>query len=313
MKNKFFMNKNILLTFLFFTSIQLLDVRFTNAHESRLVPAYRPKNKSFQGIILEYQLANKNRFYEFSGQSEKLDTTSDTDQTAISLSKKLDEWPLTSAPAWSDIVKQSNNPVVITNNNPITPFDIFKYIRDVRFLEDPSFPQFLRRISWLYPDDGCFVRADLAAKKISTDRQMTLGKVFVFGDLWVKSNNTPEGSTTWWYHVALTYQDQGHFYVLDPAVEPTRILEIKEWQRLLNYDGTKYLNDDEISQKTIRYAFCTTGAYQPFHTCVGAPGVELDKAVTDELDYLDLERTRLKDLNRNPDEELGDSPPWLRH
>jgi hypothetical protein len=37
------------------------------------------------------------------------------------------------------------------------------------------------------------------------------------------------------------------------------------------------------------------------------------KAVTDELDYLDLERTRLKDLNRNPDEELGDSPPWLRH
>lgn len=57
------MNKNILLTFLFFTSIQILDVRFTNADESRLVPAYRPKNKSFQDMILEHQLAGKNRFF----------------------------------------------------------------------------------------------------------------------------------------------------------------------------------------------------------------------------------------------------------
>src|SRR5690606_2092493 len=32
----------------------------------------------------------------------------------------------------------------------------FEFIRDARFLELESAPDFLRRISWLYPDDGCF-------------------------------------------------------------------------------------------------------------------------------------------------------------
>jgi hypothetical protein len=38
----------------------------------------------------------------------------------------------------------------------------FHMIRDTRYLQtsEPSFP---RRLTWLYPDDGCYARAELAA------------------------------------------------------------------------------------------------------------------------------------------------------
>ena len=39
----------------------------------------------------------------------------------------------------------------------------FEQVRDLRFMITKDRPNFPRRISWLYPDDGCFDRSALAA------------------------------------------------------------------------------------------------------------------------------------------------------
>jgi hypothetical protein len=36
---------------------------------------------------------------------------------------------------------------------------LFNYIRDQRELTESTDPGFLRRVSWLYPIDGCWIRA----------------------------------------------------------------------------------------------------------------------------------------------------------
>src|SRR5262245_48242863 len=40
----------------------------------------------------------------------------------------------------------------------------FTYVRDNRVLKGNEHNDVLRRASWLYPDDGCWLRADLAGK-----------------------------------------------------------------------------------------------------------------------------------------------------
>jgi hypothetical protein len=42
----------------------------------------------------------------------------------------------------------------------------FLRVRDSRFMFTPARPEFARRSSWLYPDDGCYARAALAKKNM---------------------------------------------------------------------------------------------------------------------------------------------------
>lgn len=175
----------------------------------------------------------------------------------------------------------------------------FFYIRDTRFIETER-ANFPRRLTWLYPDDGCYARAEMAKLALNQHRFAAPKKIFVFGNLFAASRNSPEGSVQWWYHVAVAYRVGSEAYVLDPALEPQRPLKLKEWNSLVGGDNTR-----------VQYSICAAGTYDPSWNCAN-PRSMLPKDTEQEQEYfLPLEWSRIEELRRNPEQELGSSPPWL--
>ncbi len=175
----------------------------------------------------------------------------------------------------------------------------FFYIRDTRFLttENPAFP---RRLTWLYPDDGCYARAEVAKIEIAEHGFMEPKKVFVFGNLSANSDNSPTGSVQWWYHVAAAYRVGSEAYVLDPALEPHRPLKLAEWNERVG--GT---------HAYVQYSICDKDAYDPNSDCYRPTPLSRTEALYEQKGFLQDEWDRLLELKRNPEKELGDFPPWL--
>lgn len=176
----------------------------------------------------------------------------------------------------------------------------FKDVRDRRWLTTDDHPGFLRRSSWLYPDDGCFARAGLMIFNLVRNQVTAPHKIFVFGNLQVATANSLDGEVTWWYHVAPIVQVGVQKYVLDPAIEPRRPLAIDDWlSRMSQVPGE------------LEVAICNSGAYGPMDPCSQhTDGVERAAHIDQPL-YLRMEWGRLNSLNRKPELELGDNPPWL--
>jgi hypothetical protein len=162
----------------------------------------------------------------------------------------------------------------------------FERIRDERFLPWKQNPGILRRSSWFYPDDGCFARAALANRNIFRWFHPVPDKIFVFGNLRVKTSNSPRGAVGWWYHVAPIVEVNQEKYVLDPSIEFSRPLPLVEWlSRMGNPDKMKV-------------AICASGTYSPGSDCEEEThGMEL-RAERAQQYYLDLEWLRLKRLGR---------------
>lgn len=176
----------------------------------------------------------------------------------------------------------------------------FEKFRDYRFLDRDGHPDFKRRSSWLYPDDGCFARAALAILNLANWHTAVPKKIYVFGDLTVDTKNSPYGQVTWWYHVAPLIEIAGQKYVLDPAVEPKNALRLEDWLARMSK------NPDALE-----VAVCGSGAYTPYDACQKeTDGIE-SMAISEQGMFLDAEWSRLEELGRNPVSELGDLPPWL--
>lgn len=175
----------------------------------------------------------------------------------------------------------------------------FIYIRDTRFIqtERASFP---RRLTWLYPDDGCYARAEMAKVALSQHKFTTPKKIFVFGNLYAASKNSPEGAVQWWYHVAVAYRVGSEAYVLDPALEPQRPLKLKEWNSLVGGDNNR-----------VEYSICEAGTYDPSSDCANPRAMIPQKAEQEQRYFLPIEWDRIEELKRNPEQELGNFPPWL--
>lgn len=178
----------------------------------------------------------------------------------------------------------------------------FQKVRDTRFIRDPRKQGFLRRSSWLFPDDGCFARAGLAVQNLKRwGYQKPPGKVFIFGDLNVRTQNSPDGYVMWWYHVVPAMKTGNRVVVFDPAIEPSRPLMLEEWVKTMTPNA-----------QSVTVAFCNPASYVPSSGCLDA--TDDDRvAYEDQLMYLGLEWDRLIRLKRNPSKELGDFPPWLKH
>lgn len=176
----------------------------------------------------------------------------------------------------------------------------FERIRDRRWIVGRQNQDFLRRITWMYPDDGCYARASLMNKLLMEQGHQPGNKIFVFGNLGVESPNAIHGFVTWWYHVAPIVEVEGKKYVLDPAIEPKRPLTADEW-----------LSRMSESTGDLLVAVCGSGTYHPGDSCNRvSDGVEED-AYYEQLPFLGHEWFRLVDLNRDPERELGEHPPWL--
>ncbi|KYG70802.1 hypothetical protein AZI85_02410 [Bdellovibrio bacteriovorus] len=174
----------------------------------------------------------------------------------------------------------------------------FKYVRDTRFLqtEDPSFP---RRLTWMYPDDGCYARAEMAKIGLVEHNFPAPKKIFVFGNLHAITKNSPTGDVMWWYHVAVTYRVGNEAYVFDPAIEPSRPLKLTEW-------------NDKVggSRSNVQYTICHKDTFDPSQDCVKPHALTEKEAVSEQVSFLEYEWDRVKELGRDPYKELGEFPPW---
>lgn len=175
----------------------------------------------------------------------------------------------------------------------------FKHVRDSRFLltEDPQFP---RRLTWLYPDDGCYARAEMAAIELEQHHFVQPKKIFVFGNLRAQTKNSPDGSVEWWYHVAVTYRVGATVYVFDPAIEPQRPLKLTEWNKAVGGEKT-----------AVQYSICEARTFDPNSDCLNPRALTPESAEDEQRSFLSAEWNRLLELDRDPEKELGHSPPWF--
>lgn len=172
---------------------------------------------------------------------------------------------------------------------------VFLEIRDERFMSDES--GFARRPTWLYPYDGCYARAEIAAQRLESKGYTAPSKIFIFGNLNVKTENAYSGSVSWWYHVAVAYQYNNEVYIFDPALEPSKMLDIKVWSKMMGE-----------SQK--EFSICKDSTYSPDSSCGHSQKMSYSDAESEQASFFDREKTNLESLDRNPDEELGDHAPW---
>ncbi|MCB0378695.1 MAG: hypothetical protein KDD33_09400, partial [Bdellovibrionales bacterium] len=174
-------------------------------------------------------------------------------------------------------------------------------LRDLRFMDTnpKSEDDPLRRITWLYPDDGCYYRAGLFVDKARELGFEAPSRVFVFGNLTVKTNNHPDGEVSWWYHTAPIVRLGSEVFVLDPAIQPQEPLPIADW--ILT-------QVPKLSEVSVSY--CSGDTYGP-HSACDPSQLLTSESVSRSLYFFQWEWDRQEDLGRDPEKVLGDEPPWL--
>lgn len=255
------MKGSFLLLLLFSTSVMALE------HDG--VSAYRPFHVDYS-------------FYE------QKELNKESDQKILRIT------PLRSATLYSE----NNLPDVTAWKSKTVMQERFEALRDERFITLSSNPDFPRRISWLYPKDGCFARAALLNRNAFRKYIPIPKKIFAFGNLRVKTQNVKRGAVGWWYHVAPIVKVGRTKYVLDPAINPDKPLPVKEWLSKMG------------KPEKIKVAICDTGTYSPGDNCQKkTDGLEL-RAHRTQKHYLMLEEREIKRLGRDPRKLLGENPPW---
>lgn len=175
----------------------------------------------------------------------------------------------------------------------------FEVLRDTQLqAADLAMPLFPRRLTWLYPDDGCFARAGLAGYILVDAGYPGPGNVFLFGDLTVKSANSPTGAVSWTYHVAPVVSVGTVTYVLDPAIDPKHPLTLDAWVAA------------QAPSAAVTLSFCDQGSMDPNGACLDG-----DDPASLALNYLrqsyfEREWSRQGELGRVPQVVLGNAPPW---
>ena len=190
----------------------------------------------------------------------------------------------------------------------------FKMVRDKRFLTHPSNKQFERRLTWLYPDDGCYARAELMNELLSKAGYPRPYKIFIFGNLDAVTDNTLTGHVQWWYHVAPLVKVGTAMYVLDPSLDYYNALPLVEWVKRIDssFNGEFSVNDHKL-----KFAICDESSYSPDESCMQTTtGSTLNNkadAMRSLQEFLPSEWSRQIKLKRNPKDVLGDKPLWLRN
>ena len=178
----------------------------------------------------------------------------------------------------------------------------FLEIRDQRIYQDTERPGWPRRMAFLFPDDGCHVRAALFNQELEK-RGLSRGhKIFAFGSIRIPSSHHPDGEVLWWFHVAPIFKLPEGLYVADPALFPSAPIRLKDWLKFL-------APDRDLTQ--LRMVTCDAFAHNPASRCMGG-STGMDKGAikqhNDEL--LHYEWVRQERLGRDPVRILGDFPPW---
>ena len=194
----------------------------------------------------------------------------------------------------------------------------YKLIRDLRYFHEENNATFYRRITWLYPDDGCWTRASAVIKDFfgpinNIVNQFTRpSKIFVFGNLCVNTLNHKNGKVTWWYHTAPVIKDSetNQTYVLDPSVDPYQPVRTEDWVRLI----TSRTGACTGSRSTIdKFNICNGYGSNPYDFCQNIALVNVTNemySMLSQIWFRPLERQRQSELGFDPNKTLGNEPPW---
>lgn len=167
-----------------------------------------------------------------------------------------------------------------------------------------------RRISWQYPDNGCFARAEQVNVRVTQAGKATPYKLFAFSKyqgLVAHTTNSDSGVVGWWYHVVPVVKNSaGQAIVFDAALSPCRPLFWRDWLALMANDLAFY--DDVAGGNGVTLASPT--AYDPFSLVTGEPSHAAQSLDEQVSQFLPLEWQRQIDLGRDPNVVLLDSPPW---
>lgn len=175
---------------------------------------------------------------------------------------------------------------------------LFERIRDQRNIaRKTSFP---RRLSWTYPQDGCFMRAEIMKNQF-LEKKFSVKKAFIFGNLNVKTPFSSSGSVSWWFHVAPIFRVGNKVYITDPAISPFKPITLEKWA--LQQTG---------DIKNVKIAICHEDAAFPSDSCASPRGYDRDRLTSDAKYYLKREASNLQSIGYDFQKELGDHPYWRR-
>ncbi len=167
---------------------------------------------------------------------------------------------------------------------------IFRYFRDTRFINNANSPKRQRRLSWYYPDDGCYVRAQLMVNFGEMRNWPAPKKVFAFGNLATRTQNHPRGMVFWWYHVAPVYRTGEVVWVIDPAVDFQKPLTIKQWRNAISAQGSG----------AKKFALCSGQTYGPSQNCSRPGRVNHNSVINSQKSFHAYEWNRVQDLGWDP-------------
>jgi hypothetical protein len=179
--------------------------------------------------------------------------------------------------------------------------------RDVRYMTGSNNPGVQRRISWMYPDDGCFSRAEQFNVKVAAAGKTRPYKLFALGNwLRVNTSNAASGFVEWgWHVVPVVKNSAGQPIVFDAALSPCRPLPWKKWLALMaNVD----LFDTSGSGFTVSLG--DSNAYFPSSLVTGEPSHSAESLTDQTQRFLNYEWSRQVSLGRDPNVVLGSTPPW---
>lgn len=224
-------------------------------------------------------------------------------------------WPSSPTPysTKTDFLSLASDQVPVWKDKKSLEF-AFRMVRDKRFLIHSSNKKFERRLTWLYPDDGCYARAEMMSELLTKAGYERPYKIFIFGNLHADTDNTPDGYVEWWYHVAPIVKVDSVVYVFDPSLDYYRPLPLVEWVKRIDssFNGEFSTHDYDL-----KFAICDEFSYSPDESCMredlsAKPSYSSD-ALRSLQTFLPYEWSRQTILNRNPKDVLGDKPLWLNN
>lgn len=260
--------KKLVFNLIFITIFTFCSTSYAAVSQKRL------PNETFQDAL------NRMKVYDVKNKNQVLHSKNTPERAKVSI-KQID---------------YSKVPEVSTYNELQR---MFYLVRDSRFLHLEDNPEFSRRISWLYPDDGCFARAALAGMKLDENQLVRPAKIFTFGNLAVQTKYSLEGAVYWWYHVAEIVRYMDSYYVIDPALNSREPILVEDWFHLMG------------KETDLEGVICNAYTYGPFDDCLKATKESDKSAQSDQLVYLQYEWNRMSDLGFDPLLVLGENPPWL--
>ena len=183
----------------------------------------------------------------------------------------------------------------------------FNLVRDHKYLPCSNLVDNKRAIPWLYPENGCFVKAALARKLLSLKGYPNIKKLFVFGDFKYKSKWTETGYVSFKFHVAVATRVESDVYILDPSVEYEKPLLLLDWCEVLT---------SESENKRVEYSLCSDMTVSHNSECdeieeSNEIGIRRDIPHTMEffaMEFLAKEYENIHQLGLNPNLVLSVEP-----